>query len=68
MAGDPVTAVSNVVTDGIELVTQKDTQLNTQDEINSRLAQQLQDLKDQITAALEKGEEGKDEIRRLCAS
>lgn len=65
MALDAVTAVGSAVDDGIKLVLQKDAQANSPAEIAARQAQQVQDLKDAIMAAIEKGDV--DEIRRLCA-
>jgi len=65
MALDPVTAVASAVGDGVELVLQKDAQFNTPAEVAARQAQQVQDLKDKIKAAIERGD--LDEIRRLCA-
>lgn len=65
MSLDPVTAVGSAVDDGVKLVLQKDSEANTPAEIAARQAQQVQNLKDAINAAIEKGD--LDEIRRLCA-
>lgn len=65
MALDPVTAVASAVTEGVKLVGQKDQQLNSPVQVEARRADSVQKLKEQIKAAIEKGD--LDEIRRLCA-
>jgi hypothetical protein len=65
MAIDAVTAIASGTDDAIKLVLQKDAQANTPAEIAAKQAQQVQDLKDAINAAILKGD--LDEVRRLCA-
>lgn len=65
MSLDPVTAVADVLGDGLKLVAQKDAQVNTPAMVAARQADAVQALKEQIIAAIEKGD--LDEIRRLCA-
>jgi hypothetical protein len=62
---DPISSVASAVDDSVKLVAQKDQQQNTPDMKAAAMAQEVQNLKDEMKAALEKGD--LDEIRRLCS-
>ena len=65
MAADPITGVAQVVDDVLKIGLQKDVQLNTPAQVVVKQASEVQRLKEQIIAAIEKGD--LNEIRRLCA-
>ena len=65
MAADPITGVAAVADDVLKIGLQKDAQLNTASGVAAKQAGEVQRLKEQIIAAIEKGD--LDEIRRLCA-